>query len=387
MNLKLIRIVDYYFGIPIIQLLRPIKLFRRSAEINENFHPKKILLIKFFGLGNLILSSPVLKKIKDKFPGAEMHYLTLSSNRGILECYKDYVKKPVYLDMKGINLPMETFKILKMLRKEKYDQVIDLDQFSRYSAIISFLANPKVSLGYKTKDAKRHYLYDKTAEYRGSKHVTEEFVDILKPFGIASREKIKLLPLKTGPQEKRNVEKWLNESRLANKKIIGVHIGVGENAPQRKWPYFKELVEEVLKKTGFYVVLTAGPKEYEDCESLIKSVGIDEKIKDSRIKITKGIKLAELPYLMEKLALFISNDTGPLHMAAAQGKAVIGLYGPNTPALYGPYTDKKIIFYKRLKCSPCITNFNNKETICGNPVCVGEIRVSEVFEAIMRVAK
>jgi ADP-heptose:LPS heptosyltransferase len=382
MNLKLVRIIDYYLGIPLIQFLRLFKL--KKNKIGNSFNPKKILIIKFFGLGNIILASPVLYFLKKKFPEAEIHYLTLSNNEGVLENYKEYVSKPIYLELKGAGIPFQSFSLFKNLRKEKYDLVMDLDQFSRYSAIVSSLLGAKISIGYKTKGAKRHYIYDAIMEYKADRHVTDEFVNMLGLVGIKIKEKIKLLPLKTGPYEKKKIEKWLDENNLKNKKIMGMHAGVGENAPQKKWPYFKELIENVLSKTNYSIVLTAGPSEYADGENLISQV--DSKLNPmARVKISKGIKLNELPALMDHFKLFVSNDTGPLHMAAAQGINVIGLYGPATPEIYGPYTDKKRIFYKKLKCSPCLTNFNNKETKCGTVICMKEITVDEVFSIVRKI--
>ena len=79
---------------------------------------------------------------------------------------------------------------------------------------------------------------------------------------------------------------------------------------------------------------------------------------------------------------YVSSDTGPIHIAAAQGVHCIGLYGPNTPVVYGPYTKDKTIFYTKLACSPCMTNLNLKETKCKNNLCMQKIRVEDVFNAI-----
>ena len=380
MNLKLVRILDYYAGIPVIQFLRIFRLFRKYNKPK----PKKILIMKFFGIGNLVMSSPILYSIKKKFPEAKIHYLTLNSNRGILECYKEYVSKPVYLDIGNINFPIATLRLLFGLRREKYDILLDLDQFSRYSAIVSFLLKPKFSIGYKTKGAMRHYLYDSTVKYLGDKHVAEEFLNPLLQFGIKPEARIRLLPLKTTAEAKNKLEKWLLENKLKNKKLIGMHTGVGENAPQKKWPFFRQLIEKILKNTDCCIVLTAGPAEYNDCDKLISKLAVSSIFKE-RVKVTKGIKLDELPFLMEQFKIFISNDTGPLHMAAAQGIYVIGLYGPATPKVYGPHTQKKQIFYKPLKCSPCITNFNNKETKCDFNRCMRLIQADDVFDAVMRL--
>ena len=381
MDIDKIRIIDYYIGIPIIQFLRLFKI--KKKELKNK--PKKILLIKFFGIGNLVMSSPVFYHIKNKYTNAEIHYLTLKNNEDVLKCYKKYVDKIKYIDIKD-NIILATLKLINDLRKENYDVIIDLDQFSRYSAIISFLINKNFSIGFKTRGAYRHYLYDHIIEYMGNKHIVEEFLDLLEPLGIKPNKNIKLIPLETDNTSKKKVDEFLTKHGFIDKKIIGIHTGTSENAPQRKWPYFKELIEKILLETDCYIVLTAGPKEYSECDNLINSLNVDEKYKE-RIIVSKGISLKELPELIKRFVLYISNDTGPLHIAAAQGVFVIGLYGPNTPKLYGPYTKNCYVFYKNLPCSPCITNFNNKKTTCKNPICMKKISVDEVFNKILECLK
>lgn len=384
MNVELIRIIDYYIGIILVQFLRVSRLIKSKKLTRGHLKPKKILLIKFFGFGNLIFSSPTLYSIRKQFPDADVHVLTLNKNEGILECYKEYVTKPVYFDMGGLKLPITTLKLLKTLRKEKYDVLIDLDHFSRYAAIIAFLANSKVTIGYKSKGAKKHYLYDFIVTYKGDKHIAEEFLNLLQPLDIKPEGKIKLLPLKTGEAEKNRVENWIEINHLKNKKIVGIHTEVNYNHLQRNWPYFEKLIERLLKETDVSTVLTAGPQDYRKCEDIIKNVNHDYEVKKERIKIAKGIKLNELGYLIKKFDLFISNDTGPLHMAAAQDLNVISFYGPYTPRLYGPYTKKRQIFYKPPFCSPCMTNFNDKKAGCNNPICIKSISIDEVFEAVKK---
>lgn len=385
MNIELIRIVDYYLGIILVQFLRVSRLIKPKKRIDKPLKPKKILLMKFFGFGNLIFSSPIFYNIRKHLPDAEVHVLTLNKNKGVLECYKGYVAKPVYFDMGGLSLPLKTFKLLKTLREEKYDLLIDLDHFSRYAAIIAFLANAKATIGYKSKGAKKHYLYDFVVTYTGDEHIVEEFLRLLQPLDIKPEGKIELLRLNTGEEEKNRMEGWLEANHLKNKKIVGIHTGVSYNQIHRTWPYFEKLVERLLKETKVSIVFTASPQEYRKCEDIITKINHDPNDKKERIKIAEGVKLNELAYLMTKFDLFISNDTGPLHMAAAQGLNVISFYGPYSPKVYGPYTEKRQVFYKPPVCSPCMTSFNNKKAGCQNPVCIQSISVDEVFEAAKKV--
>ncbi len=96
------------------------------------------------------------------------------------------------------------------------------------------------------------------------------------------------------------------------------------------------------------------------------------------------LNLSQLAYLAEKCSIFISNDTGPVHLAAAVKTSTVSFYGPNTPFLYGPMWGKNDVFYKNLPCSPCITNYNAKSTKCKDPVCITGIKVQDVYNLIDR---
>lgn len=97
--------------------------------------------------------------------------------------------------------------------------------------------------------------------------------------------------------------------------------------------------------------------------------------------------LKDFLHFMKKFDLFISNDTGPVHIAAACGVTSIGLYGPTSPLLYGPYGKNHIILYKKTACSPCVDNYNAKSTNCKDPLCMKKINPREVSEAIANYIK
>jgi ADP-heptose:LPS heptosyltransferase len=90
--------------------------------------------------------------------------------------------------------------------------------------------------------------------------------------------------------------------------------------------------------------------------------------------------------LLKLSDLVVSADTAPVHLASCLSVPIVGLYGPNTPFLYGPWGDNNIWFYKKLDCSPCITNYNAKINRCRHPegegACMRKISVDEVFLAI-----
>ena len=96
------------------------------------------------------------------------------------------------------------------------------------------------------------------------------------------------------------------------------------------------------------------------------------------------LTIKQMAVIIEKSDIFFSSDTGPLHIASAMDTTVVGFFGPNTPLLYGPLGDKSIVYYKRLPCSPCITNYNAKKSDCRDPICITSIEVDKVYDDVAK---
>ncbi|MBW3012122.1 glycosyltransferase family 9 protein, partial [Candidatus Woesearchaeota archaeon] len=117
------------------------------------------------------------------------------------------------------------------------------------------------------------------------------------------------------------------------------------------------------------------------------------KHKDNAYNLAGQTKVTESFYLIEKCSIFISNDTGPMHVAASQGVKTIGLFGPNTPKLWGPYGKKNIALYHKVQCSPCILNEKGIFPECiynGTKLyqqCMKKITVKEVLKAFEKLKR
>jgi ADP-heptose:LPS heptosyltransferase len=99
---------------------------------------------------------------------------------------------------------------------------------------------------------------------------------------------------------------------------------------------------------------------------------------------TGKFKLGEFMALIRSSNLVVSNDTAPIHIASYMHRPSVAIFGPNTPALYGPINNQSIVFYKPLPCSPCLSNLTTKTSDCRNPLCMSSISVEEVFRQIER---
>jgi ADP-heptose:LPS heptosyltransferase len=164
---------------------------------------------------------------------------------------------------------------------------------------------------------------------------------------------------------------------IGDEPLVLIHPGSGDNFPGRRWPpeRFGRLADALVESHGARVVVTGAPSEA-PVTAEVRSAA-----RRSILDAAGEFTIRELVALVERADLLCSNDTAPVHIAAALRRPVLGFYGPNTPLLYGPVGTGHVSFYKGLPCSPCITNFNYKTSFCRMPVCISNIGVDEVVRA------
>jgi heptosyltransferase-2 len=343
---------------------------------------QNILFIKLFGMGNNVLLLPLIIKVKEALPNATFYFLTLDQNKGVFKnC--SFIEHVYGIKAENLlELPFSIIACLSELRKKEFDLIFDFEQFVKISTLVIQLLKTKATVGFDTPNQHRGKFYDIAVPYRSDCHILENFAQIIKSVGI-NIEKLKLMPIPISEHDKLEVSGFLSKHGQTHKDIfIGVHIGSGINFRGRRWPVenFVKLTDKLSTNCSIRIILTGNKEETLLVRRIIASVGDKTKIIDTSGKFD----VAQLAFLISICELFISNDTAPVHIATAMDVPIVAFYGPNTPDIYGPYTDNKLVFYKRLSCSPCLTNLNAKTSFCLSPKCMRAIEVEEVYNEINR---
>ncbi|MBI4378447.1 MAG: glycosyltransferase family 9 protein [Nitrospinae bacterium] len=380
MNISFMRIADYYIGIPVCFIIGVMSRLIQyiNPGLKREGSPKNILLIKTWGIGNIIMMLDSMRALRKKFPDARIGFVTLENNR-------DIVEQNPYLDYKLLihvnsfyKFILSTAGIILKMRSEGPDIALDFDQFSRYAAILAFFSGAESRIGFYTEGQGKHYLFTHPVVYNNHQHMSATFFDIVKRLGIQSNHS-EITPVPLSEREKETAERFFKENKITNKDfLIGMHVGCGGNFPERRWPKerFAQLADVLIEKHHAKIILTGSPAE----DPLVQSVL--QLMKNSAVNICGRFNIRELSAIISRCNLFFSCDTGPLHLATAMGVPVVGFFGPNTPILYGPRGKSDTIFYKKQPCSPCITNYNAKRSDCKNPVCVLDITLEEVYREV-----
>jgi len=374
----IIKFIDKYIGNLICNFLG---LFKNKFSGIKKID--RILVTQLWGIGETILMLPSIEALGKKFPKAEIAVLATSRNKG------------VFLDNKNIDkitvISLSPFSVLNFIIKNlrKYDLVIDMEEYLNISAIISFFSGRRVA-GYSHNS--RAKLYDIKIKYNDGQHAVQTFLDLVRTLDIVY-DIDKLPKLNFSKHDKNFINRFLiNNGIKKNSFVICVAPGAAESAKARIWPHerYAELCDELVNKHDAKIVFVGVLDETE----LIGSIQNNMESKDNTINAAGKMTLNQLFYLISKCKLFIGNDAGPMHIAAAQGVKTLGLFGPNLPIRFGPYGKGNIGLYKGYNCefSPCINVHRGQVPDCLYPKnsndyqkCMKNISVDDALKEVEKL--
>jgi len=392
MNLNLIRWIDTVFGPILAWALLTIGLVvGRSRKHRIPVQPKtikKILIIKFFGGGSILLASPVFSRIKEIHPDARISIITLSENKEICSLLTP-IDNIYCLDLKAPFLfLLKYLRLVLEIKNKNYDVIVDLEFITNFSALttllISLISKPCTTIGFSSPSRWRNKVYSTAISFDHSRHITGIFRKLFFPlinksfnvdFKAPKRDLLsaaEFSPLTT----------TLLEADSEVNKIVCVNINTGKLCLLRRWPQenYAELILSLYRRFGVKTVLVGGKEDISYVDEFIMK--LPSNIDTSNFCGKLSIK--ELIGLFSKSRLLITNDSGPLHIASIIGLPTVSFFGPETPHLYGPVGSGHHVFYEDMFCSPCINIYNSKKSDCHNNICITNIRPETVVETIER---
>ena len=357
---KLERFIDRYLGSAVITILSAAKIFRIEKPIPKR---PKILLIKLWAIGDSVLSLSLVNAAKKSYPGCTVDILTRDRVKAVFESFAGID------DIISMDNPRA---FVDILFRRRYDVVFDCEPYLNLSAIYSYLlGNTRIGFANQL----RSRLYTKTVKFRKDQHMVQNYLDMLRVLGN-NYDTDHLELLETPEEGKKKVDIFLKKSKKA---LVGISPGIAESAKSRMWyeERFAQLADKIISDLGADVVFIDGPSNIE----IVKK--IKSNMKNKALDASGKFNLKETFYLIKKCKVFIGNDSGPMHIAAAQGCKTIGLFGPNTPILWGPYGKGNAAIYKT-KLPPCIENDKGIFPDKDREGYMGPISVEDVFETVKK---
>jgi ADP-heptose:LPS heptosyltransferase len=375
------RIIDRYLGVPSCWILSGI--FRLFPVKRRGLHPenvKNILVVKFFGLGSIILSTASLSMLRNRFPGASITFLSFAANRELL-LRIPLVHNVVTVDTSSPwTFSRDVFRLIRMLAVSNFDIVFDFEFFSKFSTMLGALSRAPYRVGFHLPALWRSRLLTHSVPLATNRHVKEAFCSQIQELlgdTIAGECTPPLILT-------HDVISLDRKRTIVGQPIIVVNVNSGDTFLERRWSpeRFAELIVHLSLDGGFAFVLTGTKSERAYVQKVIEHAAIPERCWNAAGLLT----IPEFGALLQRCSLMLSNDSGPLHLAAALGATTVGLFGPESPDFYGPLGSAASSLYKKMPCSPCMNVYSAKSFRCPHDAqCMKNISVDDVIQVIEEV--
>ncbi len=339
--------------------------------ISKKKQPERILLIKPSSLGDIIHGLPVLKVVHDKWPDAKISWVVKDIYAEILEG-NQYIDELILLKKESLTSGILSFR--KKLRQWHFDLAVDLQGLFR-SGLIAYLSGAGVRIGFRNAREMAPLFYTQKVDVPIDLHAVDRNLKLVASLGCETDD-VKF-PLKIHDKAVGRNSDFLEENSLKGKSPLITFVP-GGRWQKKRWPAysFSRLGDLLSQELGAGVILTGSIQE----GKLIDN--IHGKMKASPVKAT-GFSLPELVMLISKSDVVVTNDSGPMHIAAALGTPVVALFGPTDPGRTGPYTEKCLIIRTEMECIPCF----RKPCVHSSFECMESITVEEVFEGVKGILK
>jgi len=404
MNERTLRRLDRWVGIPLCWLLTG--LLRLARWLGLTAHPaaappRKILFVKLSEMGAILLTMPAFEAARARVGVDHLYCLMLAENRDVHDLVGFFRPENLLL-IRDRNLPTFAFDVLRALarcRREGIDCAIDLEGFSRISALLVALSGARIRVGadrYTAEGLYRGDLLTHGVSHNYYHHASVQFLTLVKALDAApgetpllkqavSLDGYRLQRFVPTAQESADVERILRMRCGAPHRapLVVLNCNLIDQLPLRRWPRanFVELGRRMLAASpDATIVLTGLAAERPASEELAREIS------PARcVSLAGDTTLRGLVALLAGADLLVTSDCGPAHMAALTGVPILSIFGPETPLLYAPLTPNNHSLWAGLACSPCLHAFNHRSSACRDNVCMRSVTVEQVYALAQRL--
>ena len=344
-------------------------LFYRK-RLPKDFAPERILVIKLDHIGDVLLATPVFSNLRRAYPNAELHALTGAWIRVVLEKHPDVnnvveYNSPAFCRTGQPTSLRETFNLYRQLHRQKYDLIVELRSDWR-TVWFAFLRLTPKRLSRAALQVANKLGF---AQFSGT-HETTRNLDVLRQVGIPTPVQTAIFSVTT--EDKKWASDFLATYQIDRQHpLIAIH--PGSPIALKRWmpERYAELADWLIAQKRAQI-LYVGVKDEIPIITEIQAL-----MQGESINIAGKTTLTQLASILHTCNVFIGNDSGPMHLAAAVGTQTIGLYGPGDPTRFGPAGTKCQTIQRKSDC-PCLG------PVCryGKSGCMSEIQVTDVIQVL-----
>lgn len=336
---------------------------------------KKILLVRTDRLGDLVLTTPAIKAVRESYPDAYIAMIVRPYTELLIRD-NPYLNEVIVYDkygrdrsaIAGIRFAME-------LKRSNFDLAIIFHPTNRMH-IITYLAKIPRRIGY---DENLSFLLTdriKNTKHEGKMHERDYTLDMLKILEIEAEDKELYIPIDN--EAERYIGELLSRQGIGEgDRVVAIHPGA--SCPSKIWPLerFAKLADRLIQSCKVRAVVIGG----EDKRDIFCVDSVKKFMQEEAVFLTGGLDLPRLGALLKRAVVFVSNDSGPVHVAVAVKTPVVSIFGRNQPGLgptrWGPLGPRDIVLHKDVGCAGICLAHDCKRGFD----CLKAISVDEVFSA------
>jgi ADP-heptose:LPS heptosyltransferase/GT2 family glycosyltransferase len=338
----------------------PVQTVYAGHPVFRHGEIKRILVVKVDHIGDFITAIPAIRRLKQIFPAAAIHVLASRAARAFaatLDCVDEFIEFEFFNPISGLgprDISQDDYQALsEQLAPYRFDIAVDLRKHLDTRDVLRhtparFLAGFDHMGQFPFLDVALEWEGDKNLQRKRS-HVTDDLLNLVEAIGTAAAVERTRLEVAASSED---LPDFLEDDARAlfAKPVVAVHPGVG-NA-MRQWPmeHFASLIDLLVEQNAVNAVLIGGPEEAELAAQVLDRV----QHRDSVVSLVGKTPLRELPTLLSACALYVGNNSGPKHIAAALGVPTIGIHSGVVDAIeWGPIGKRAVALRRNMTCSPC----------------------------------
>ena len=404
MNPDTLRKIDFWVGIPLCFFLTVFYKLQRLIGLKDPHyqqHPKNVLFVELAEMGCTVLAYPAMRKLKTTYPESNLYFLLFRQIRESLDIVDVIPFENVFtIDNSSIfAVARDTLRFIWQSRRKGIDTTINLEIFTRFGSILTYLSGARKRVGFYRYHQEGLYVGDFFTHrvlYNPHVHTALSFVSLLEALKAPSdqnpmvktpigNENLEVPKRRSHQKAKANLWKMLkneNPKIDESKKLVIVNPNASKLITIRKWPLenYAGLVRNLLQDKDVFVAITGVASEKPDADYICSTVQ-DDRVLNLAGKTT----LTELVDLFNLGRVLITNDSGPAHFASLTDIHIVVFFGPETPKLYKPLSERCTVMYADFACSPCVSSFNQKSSPCKDNLCLKSIGIEQVYHTVQNV--
>ena len=390
MKTKNALIIDHLVGIPLCWSMNfAARLLGRVLRRDHQppFQPKRVLFIKLMGAGSVVQALPSMLGLAEQYPDADVRMMCFPETRGIASRIP-FIKQIYTIEKTNIlSLARTSLKVLLDIVRWQPDLVLDLEYRSKFSSLLSSMTLALNRGGlFDSSTRFRSHLYTHLAYANPRQHIADLYNHLARVFGAENFKSLEesMKVLRIDPKDEEEVDALLSAHHIpAGTPLLVINANAGDLCLERRWPIERfGRVAQVLANHGQVLMVGSKPERDYVEEVMGQIPAVDGR---APLNVAGSVSFGGYLALLRRSALVITNDTGPMHMAAGLGAPTVSLWGPGSPHHYEPQVERHKALWAGIFCSACLY-VTDVPPCNGHNVCMQAITVEAVLNAAGEVA-